>query len=83
MPMSSRSILWFRRDLRISDHPALLAALAESDEIIPVFILDPTLIKTAGSKRLAYLSQSLHHLDDSLNKSLQVLVGDQITVLKD
>ena len=81
--MSSRSILWFRRDLRISDHPALLAALAESDEIIPVFILDPTLIKTAGSKRLAYLGQSLHHLDDSLNKSLQVLVGDQITVLKD
>ena len=81
--MSSRSILWFRRDLRISDHPALLAALAESDEIIPVFILDPTLIKTAGSKRLAYLGQSLHHLDDSLDKSLQVLVGDQITVLKD
>ena len=81
--MSSRSILWFRRDLRISDHPALVAALAESDEIIPVFILDPTLIKTAGSKRLAYLGQSLHHLDDSLNKSLQVLVGDQITVLKD
>ena len=81
--MNSRSILWFRRDLRINDHPALLAALAESDEIIPVFILDPTLIKTAGSKRLAYLGQSLHHLDDSLNKSLQVLVGDQITVLKD
>ena len=75
--------MWFRRDLRISDHPALLAALAESDEIIPVFLLDPTLIKTAGSKRLAYLGQSLHHLDDSLNKSLQVLVGDQITVLKD
>jgi deoxyribodipyrimidine photo-lyase len=81
--MNSRSILWFRRDLRINDHPALLAALAESDEIIPVFILDPTLIKTAGSKRLAYLGQSLHHLDDSLNKSLQVLFGDQITVLKE
>jgi deoxyribodipyrimidine photo-lyase len=81
--MNSRSILWFRRDLRISDHPALLAALAESDEIIPVFILDPTLIKTAGSKRLAYLGQSLRHLDESLNNSLQILVGDQITVLKE
>ena len=81
--MNSRSILWFRRDLRISDHPALLAALAESDEIIPIFILNPTLIKTAGSKRLAYLGQSLRHLDESLNNSLQVLVGDQITVLKE
>jgi deoxyribodipyrimidine photo-lyase len=81
--MNNRSILWFRRDLRINDHPALLAALAESDEIIPVFILDPTLIKTAGSKRLAYLGQSLRHLDESLNNSLQILVGDQITVLKE
>jgi len=81
--MNSRSILWFRRDLRINDHPALLAALAESNEIIPVFIIDPTLVKTAGDKRLAYLAQSLRLLDESLNNSLQVLVGDQITVLKE
>ncbi len=81
--MTSRSIIWFRRDLRINDNPALLAALAESDEIVPVFILDPTLINTAGSKRLAYLGQSLHHLDDSLDKKLHVIAGDQITVLND
>lgn len=81
--MTSRSIIWFRRDLRINDNPALLAALAESDEIIPVFILDPTLIKSAGSKRLAYLGQSLHHLDASLDKKLHVIAGNQITVLND
>jgi len=81
--MTSRSIIWFRRDLRINDNPALLAALAESDEIVPVFILDPTLIKSAGSKRLAYLGQSLHHLDASLDKKLHVIAGDQITVLND
>ena len=81
--MTSRSIVWFRRDLRINDNPALLAALAESDEIVPVFILDPTLIKSTGSKRLAYLGQSLHHLDDSLDKKLHVIAGDQITVLND
>ena len=83
MPMSSRSIIWFRRDLRVSDHPALLAAISESDEIVPVFILDPKLIKTAGSKRLAYLGQSLHHLDDSLGNNLNVIAGDQVSVLKD
>lgn len=81
--MSKRSIIWFRRDLRISDHPALLAAIAESDEIIPVFINDPQLIKSGGANALAYLAQSLHHLDESLGKSLQVITGDQIKVLKD
>jgi len=81
--MSKRSIIWFRRDLRISDHPALLAAISESSEIVPVFILDPKLIKTGGSKRLAYLGQSLRALDESLGNNLQVIAGDQLTVLKD
>jgi len=33
-------ILWFRRDLRLSDHPALHAAIQTGRPIIPVFILD-------------------------------------------
>ena len=81
--MASSSIFWFRRDLRLNDNPALLAAIAESEAILPVFILDPKLIKTAGSKRLAYLGQSLHHLDDSLGNKLHVIAGDQIAVLKE
>ncbi len=32
-------IHWFRRDLRLTDNTALLAAAAASDEIIPVYIL--------------------------------------------
>ena len=27
------SIVWFRRDLRVTDNPALMAALAESDRV--------------------------------------------------
>lgn len=34
-------ILWFRRDLRLGDHPMLAAALATGRPLIPVFILDP------------------------------------------
>ena len=34
-------LLWFRRDLRLSDHPMLAAALATGRPLIPVFILDP------------------------------------------
>jgi deoxyribodipyrimidine photo-lyase len=80
---SPRSIMWFRRDLRISDHPALLAAIEAGSEIVPVFILDKALIKTAGTKRLAYLSESLHSLDKSLAGALHVISGNYIEVLND
>ena len=33
-------ILWFRRDLRLSDHPMLAAAVASGRPLIPVFICD-------------------------------------------
>lgn len=81
------SILWFRRDLRISDHPALNAAIDEAKKnggvVVPVFILDKALIGGAGSKRLAYLGNSLRALDKSLDGNLHVMVGDYIDVLKD
>jgi DNA photolyase len=31
--MPSRAVVWFRRDLRLADHPALLAALAAADQL--------------------------------------------------
>jgi deoxyribodipyrimidine photo-lyase len=34
-------ILWFRRDLRLGDHPMLTAAVATGRPLVPVFILDP------------------------------------------
>ncbi|MCE2748942.1 MAG: DNA photolyase family protein [Rhodobacter sp.] len=34
-------ILWFRRDLRLDDHPMLAAAAASGRPLIPLFILDP------------------------------------------
>ena len=80
--MSTKSIVWFRRDLRISDHPALVAALSESDEIVPVFIIDSKLIERTGRNGLAYLAKSLQHLDASLDKKLQVIAGQPIDVLK-
>ena len=79
--MAARAIFWFRRDLRLSDNPALLAAISSSDEIVPVFILDQKLISATGTKRLAYLAESLRALDKSLNNNLHVMVGDQVEVL--
>ena len=79
----AKAIFWFRRDLRLADNPALNTAIEQGDEIVPVFILDEKLIKQTGSKRLAYLGNSLLALDESLNGNLHVMVGDQVEVLKD
>jgi deoxyribodipyrimidine photo-lyase len=81
MSQPKTSIIWFRRDLRINDHPALLAAIESSDQVIPLFILDKKQIDEAGSKLLAYMSQSLRKLDDSLGNKLHIIEGDQVEVL--
>ena len=73
--------MWFRRDLRLIDNPALLAAIEAGDEIVPVFILDPQLIKITGEKGLAYLAASLKSLDESLENKLLVCEGDPVDVL--
>jgi deoxyribodipyrimidine photo-lyase len=81
--MTKRAIMWFRRDLRLSDHPALLAAIENSDEIVPVFILDPKQNTKSGGKRLAYMINSIRALDESLGNNLHVYRADQVEVLKE
>ena len=81
--MSTRSIFWFRRDLRLRDNPALLAAIAESDEVIPLFILDLHIANRAGEFRRAYLAESLRALDASLGGKLHVIAGEPVKVLKE
>ena len=83
MPMTKTSIIWFRRDLRINDHPALLAAIESADQVIPLFILDKKQITEAGDKLLAYMGQSLRALDESLGNRLHIIEGDQVEILKE
>lgn len=76
------AILWFRRDLRRGDHPALLAAAAEGgDGVVALFVLDDALLARAGAPRVAYLLDSLAALDASLDGRLTVLRGDPAAVL--
>lgn len=81
MPKSKATIMWFRRDLRINDNPALLAAIGSGEQVIPIFILDKAQIAEAGEKLLAYMGQSLRRLDESLSNRLHIIQGDQIEVL--
>jgi deoxyribodipyrimidine photo-lyase len=75
---AATSVMWFRRDLRLSDNPALLAACAEGG-VLPLFVVDPALWDHAGPARRAYLSDSLAALDASLRDlggRLVMLHGD-------
>ena len=76
------SILWFRRDLRLSDNPALAAAAA-GGPVVPLFVLDPALVGPSGSPRLAFLYRSLRALDEALDGRLVVRHGPPATVVAD
>lgn len=59
-----RSLCWFRRDLRLHDHSALIQALEQSQEVIGVFVFDTTILDRLPSndRRVAFIWDSLHEL---------------------
>jgi len=65
--MVTRTIIWFRRDLRLVDHPALLTAAADGAEVIPLFVVDPAFDRS-GAPRRAFLHDCLTALDTALRE---------------
>ena len=76
------TVLWFRRDLRVRDHPALAAAAAEGGRVVPLFVLDDVLLNVAGANRLAFLDTALAGLSGSTNGALRIVRGrpEQVVV---
>lgn len=77
------SIWWIRRDLRLTDNPALHAAL-EAGEVLPVFILDPA-FSSSSPRRRDFLYEGLHALDRDLRARRSHLVirsGKPLEVLR-
>lgn len=64
----SVSIALFTQDLRLHDNPVLRAALADADEVVPLFVLDDAVAATgfAVPNRAAFLAGCLADLDTSL-----------------
>ena len=62
------ALIWFRRDLRLDDHPALQAALRAGHRIVPVYVHAPDeeVPWAPGAASLAWLRRSLIALDASL-----------------
>lgn len=67
--MVSRTLVWFRRDLRIYDHEPLHRA-ALRGVVIPVFIFDRSLLRhpETGAARVAFMVDCLRHLDQDLRR---------------
>src|ERR1700722_13887879 len=76
------SVLWFRRDLRLDDLPALQAAAAAGpDGVVALFVADPALLEPAGPNRRRFLSAALADLDAELDGALVVRRGDPASVV--
>ena len=81
----NRTIVWFRRDLRVSDHEPLYRA-ARRGAVIPVFVLDRALLHhpETGAARVEFMLSCLAALDADLRQlggRLIVRSGDPVTVL--
>lgn len=73
------ALLWFRRDLRLHDHPALHAALAGDEHVQPVFCFDDRLLggRHASAARTQFLLESLADLERGLRAA-----GSRLLVLR-
>ncbi|MBC8048924.1 MAG: deoxyribodipyrimidine photo-lyase, partial [Chitinophagales bacterium] len=69
MPQSS-VIVWFRRDLRLADHPALDSAVASGRPVVPVYIHDTELGGkwALGAASRWWLAGSLRSLSEDFQK---------------
>ena len=74
------SVMWFRRDLRVRDNPALRAAL-DGGAAAALFVVDPRIWDGGGDARRAWLSANLRALDERLDGRLVVRHGDPVEVV--
>lgn len=75
----SRALVWFRRDLRTADHPALAQALRDAEQVWCAFVLDKTILDglPPDDRRVAFIRSSLADLDGQL----AALSGDRARLL--
>ncbi|GAB2711780.1 deoxyribodipyrimidine photo-lyase [Microbacterium marinum] len=68
--MPSPSIVWFRDDLRLADHPALRAAIDRDEPIVGLYVLDEESrdIRPLGGAARWWLHHSLASLEERLRE---------------
>lgn len=74
--MGSPSLVWFRDDLRLADHPALRAAIDRGEPVIGLYVLDEESdgVRPLGGAARWWLHHSLASLGERLGEAGSVLV---------
>lgn len=88
MEDSRVGIVWYRRDLRVADHAAIVAASTQCGSVYPVYILSDWcgFHRWTGSKRQHFLLgclQSLHRNLETLGSRLILRRGEALTALRE
>ena len=81
------AVVWFRRDLRLTDNQALLHAIQAAQFVIPLYIHDPDaeVPWQSGGASCWWLHHSLQQLDAALRtigSSLIIRSGDSSSILR-
>jgi len=81
------TILWFKRDLRLADHPALARAGQGGGPVLPLFIVEPDWWQgpDMAARQWAFVAESLAELREATGAHgapLIVRVGDAVDVLR-
>ncbi|MEM9974715.1 MAG: FAD-binding domain-containing protein [Pseudomonadota bacterium] len=81
------TILWFKRDLRVADHPALARAVALGAPVIPLYIAEPSYwaLPDSSARHWAFVAECLRDLADDLaglGAPLAIRLGDAVEVLE-
>lgn len=84
--MSETVLLWFKRDLRVHDHPALVQA-ARLGDVLPVYVLEPAYWAQpdVSGRQFAFLRDCLEDLRDALSEiglPLVLRVGEAVPTLE-
>ncbi len=78
-------LVWFRRDLRLGDNPTWSEATRNHDRVTALFVLDPSILRSAGPHRRPQLEAHLRALDRRLaahGGRLKVRAGSPEEVLR-
>ncbi len=77
------SLMWFRRDLRLGDNPAVTAAheYCAGDGVVGLFVVDPALEAASGPVRREWLRRSLLELNNQLGGNLLILRGSPLEIV--
>jgi len=86
--MADGTLLWFKRDLRVTDHPALARAADLGGPILPLYVVESAYwrLSDTSARQWEFTRECLESLADALGRlgaPLVVRVGETVPILAD